>query len=278
MRLIDADALHEALMTKQKWVVRCGDKHNEGYTYDQVHFAIDEAPTIEAVSIDDYRSMENTCYKLQKALYDMADRKTEPQTERIKTHDYCDICNHKGCGNCIANNLDDYCVPSGYEPTTQMKTQNSNLTFEKRCKGCRHYKLTCDLFSEVCKYEPTTEDCSTVDKDINVRSKDEPQTNADQHVQRVEYVGNDRRSRCWKCKHFERMHETPISSDGSYYTYVVCTASECRYEPKTEPQCETCEHKDDEWYSEVCSSCSIEYSNYKPQSGKERINETLSKM
>lgn len=68
MRLIDADALHEALKTKQKWVVRCGDKHNEGYTYDQVHFAIDDAPPFEAVSIDDYRSMANTCYKLQKAL------------------------------------------------------------------------------------------------------------------------------------------------------------------------------------------------------------------
>ena len=51
MRLIDADALHEALKTKQKWVVRCGDKHNEGYTYDQVHFAIDDAPTIDAVSV-----------------------------------------------------------------------------------------------------------------------------------------------------------------------------------------------------------------------------------
>ena len=55
----------------------------------------------------------------------------EPRTERIKTLDYCDICNHKGCDNCIANNLDDYCVPSGYEPTTQTETQNSNLTFEK---------------------------------------------------------------------------------------------------------------------------------------------------
>ena len=32
----------------------------------------------------------------------------EPQTERIKTPDYCDICNHKGCRNCTANNLDDY--------------------------------------------------------------------------------------------------------------------------------------------------------------------------
>ena len=46
---------------------------------------------------------------------------------------------------------------------TQTETQNSNLTFEKadeRCKGCNHYKLTCDLFSEICRYEP----------------KDEPQT------------------------------------------------------------------------------------------------------
>lgn len=46
---------------------------------------------------------------------------------------------------------------------TKTETQNSNLTFEKadeRCKGCGHYKLTCDLFSEICRYEP----------------KDEPQT------------------------------------------------------------------------------------------------------
>ena len=47
MRLIDADALHDALKAKQLWVVRCGDKHNEGYTYDQVHFAIDDAPSID---------------------------------------------------------------------------------------------------------------------------------------------------------------------------------------------------------------------------------------
>ena len=45
-----------------------------------------------------------------------------PQTERIKTPDYCDICNHKGCDNCIANNLDDYCVPSGYAPKDTPQT------------------------------------------------------------------------------------------------------------------------------------------------------------
>lgn len=49
MRMIDADALHKALFAKQKWVVRYGDKHNEGYTSDQVHFAIDDAPTVDPV-------------------------------------------------------------------------------------------------------------------------------------------------------------------------------------------------------------------------------------
>ena len=49
-------------------------------------------------------------------------RTDTPQTERIKTHDYCDICNHKGCDNCISNNLDEYCVPSGYEPKDAPQT------------------------------------------------------------------------------------------------------------------------------------------------------------
>ena len=38
------------------------------------------------------------------------------------------------------------------------------------------------------KTEPTISKMEQVDKDINVRSKDEPQTNADQHVQHVESV------------------------------------------------------------------------------------------
>ena len=50
-RLIDADALHDDLRAKQKWIVKRDDKHNEGYTYDQVHFAIDEQPTVDAVPV-----------------------------------------------------------------------------------------------------------------------------------------------------------------------------------------------------------------------------------
>ena len=31
-----------------------------------------------------------------------------------KTHEYCDICNHENCENCVADSRDDYCVPSNY--------------------------------------------------------------------------------------------------------------------------------------------------------------------
>ena len=41
----------------------------------------------------------------------------EKQTEPRKTADYCDICNHKGCENCVADSRDDYCVPSNFEQT-----------------------------------------------------------------------------------------------------------------------------------------------------------------
>lgn len=47
MKLIDADALHNVLRKEPRWIVKNGDKYNEGYTYDQVHFAIDDMPIIE---------------------------------------------------------------------------------------------------------------------------------------------------------------------------------------------------------------------------------------
>ena len=33
---------------------------------------------------------------------------------------------------------------------------------DERCRGCKHYRLTCDMFSEICKYEPITEQSSKV--------------------------------------------------------------------------------------------------------------------
>ena len=51
MRLIDADALHDYMRARKKWVVKSDGKHNEGYTYDQVHFGIDAQPTVDAVPV-----------------------------------------------------------------------------------------------------------------------------------------------------------------------------------------------------------------------------------
>ena len=103
--------------------------------------------------------MAKELQSIKRLLKEIADAS---QMERIKTLDYCDICNHKGCDNCIANSLDDYCVPSGYEPITQAETQNSNLTFEKRtmrdCYNCKKYETEGECIE--CHYEP----------------KDEPQT------------------------------------------------------------------------------------------------------
>ena len=81
---------------------------------------------------------------------------TEAVEDEPQTTDYCDVCNHKGCDNCIADANNPYCVPSGYEPTTQTETQNSNLTFEKRtmrdCYNCKRYETEGECIE--CHYEP----------------------------------------------------------------------------------------------------------------------------
>ena len=47
--------------------------------------------------------------------------RTETQTETqnsnltFKTLEYCDICDHKGCDECIANALDEHCMPSQFK-------------------------------------------------------------------------------------------------------------------------------------------------------------------
>ena len=39
-----------------------------------------------------------------------------------------------------------------------MKSENKQAdTPQTDCDTCKHYKLACELFSEICKYEPTTQ-------------------------------------------------------------------------------------------------------------------------
>ena len=42
---------------------------------------------------------------------------TETQNSNLtfKTLEYCDICDHKGCEECISNALDEHCIPSQFK-------------------------------------------------------------------------------------------------------------------------------------------------------------------
>ena len=57
---------------------------------------------------------------LAEALELYISTQTETQTETqnsnltFKTLEYCDICDHKGCEECIANALDEHCIPSQF--------------------------------------------------------------------------------------------------------------------------------------------------------------------
>ena len=55
------------------------------------------------------------------------------------------------------------------ELTADRKTEKSSEK-PNNCETCKHYKLTCDLFSEICKYEPKDE--PTISKTEQV---DEPE-------------------------------------------------------------------------------------------------------
>ena len=41
------------------------------------------------------------------------------KSDELRTEDYCDSCNHKGCKVCISDSLNPYCVPSNYESYTE---------------------------------------------------------------------------------------------------------------------------------------------------------------
>lgn len=57
-------------------------------------------------------------------------RADTPQTEQMKTADYCDICKQDMCKDCIADATNPYCVPShyeiNYEPKDEPQTERSS--------------------------------------------------------------------------------------------------------------------------------------------------------
>ena len=58
----------------------------------------------------------NKCEELRWAEQTEPTTQTETQNSNLtfETLEYCDICDHKGCENCIANALDEHCMPSQF--------------------------------------------------------------------------------------------------------------------------------------------------------------------
>ena len=72
------------------------------------------------------------------------------------------------------------------EPQTDCGDFADRLAYER---GVKHaWEVAQKVFDSTVTFYEAEDVAKQVDKDINVRSKDEPQTNADQHVQHVESV------------------------------------------------------------------------------------------
>ena len=91
----------------------------------------------------------------------------------------------------VRDYIDSISVPAGVsvfelmdEPQTELVNDSPILAkdlvddefnpYDEECMRCKHLKLKCEFVPSYCKYEPRDE--PQFDKDINVRSKAEPQT------------------------------------------------------------------------------------------------------
>jgi len=97
--------------------------------------------------------------------------RTETQTETqnsnltFKTLEYCDICDHKGCEECIANALDEHCMPSQF-----------NKQIEDECAK-EYEELGLKELKELIEADRKTENSS--EKPNNC--EDEPQIYGNEH-------------------------------------------------------------------------------------------------
>ena len=125
---------------------------------------------------------------------------------------WCESCARKGC--CYTMEMRPRCyiattntasgTPESYlakslrysrDSHEIAKTEPSNSEKPNNCEDLQDWKD--QMWAEAIEDEPTTEDCSTVDKDINVRSKDEPQTCS---FSDCDNFKNPDYARCIECK------------------------------------------------------------------------------
>ena len=105
MRLIDANAFKaegRELYREAGWDLR--EVH---YSQLDMECNIDMMPTIEAVPLEDYRSMEQTVYKLTQALAEAEPIKHGRWIKRGDNSWECSVCHEISC--CNGN----YCVDCG---------------------------------------------------------------------------------------------------------------------------------------------------------------------
>lgn len=78
--------------------------------------------------------------------------------KELETVDYGDECPLHGENDCaeVRKAYNRGYVSGLYEALTLFKLIEAD-TPQTECDTCRHYKPACELFSEICKYEPTTQ-------------------------------------------------------------------------------------------------------------------------
>ena len=61
------------------------------------------------------RKTEPTISKMEQVDKPTTQTETQNSNLTFKTLEYCDICDHKGCKECVANALDEHCIPSQFK-------------------------------------------------------------------------------------------------------------------------------------------------------------------
>ena len=246
------------------WVDEAIKTYSLGY-YDDDEYAIpfealDSAPTIKTKQVK-YFDEDEKVWKIGEVIVSDSEKPNncedeffrEPTAEERKA---------------IADYIDSISVPTG---VIQMKTQNSNLTFEKRtmrdCYNCERYEtedecIEChyepkdecakeyeelglkelkELIEADRKTEPTSSKMEQVDKDINVRSKDKPHI-VGKHADAIIIDESRLTAKCLNC-----------ANGGSY----KCSKCDGEMYFKDEPQtCEDCRHNGVKHaYDYACDKC-----------------------
>ena len=92
-----------------KCVKECDRRVLNRYTIECNQYEPKDEPTIS--------KMEQVDKDINVRSKDEPTTQTETQNSNLtfKTLEYCDICDHKGCEECIANALDEHCIPSQFK-------------------------------------------------------------------------------------------------------------------------------------------------------------------